>query len=114
MPMPLTPWRAATTWSQHPQSWEAQELVAQARDRVLALQLDVDRSEDTKTTIDAAVVRFRQIDVLINNAGYGVIGALEETSEAELRTVMETKFFGAMAAIMAALPTFRAQRSGRS
>ena len=89
-----------------------QRLVAQAPDRVLALKLDVDCSDDARAAIDAAVGRFGRIDVLINNAGYGVIGALEETPDAELRAVMETNFFGAMAVIMAALPVLRAQRFG--
>src|SRR4051812_2631498 len=89
-----------------------QRLVAQAPDRVLALKLDVDRSEDARAAIDAAIGRFGRIDVLINNAGYGVIGALEETPDAELRAVMETNFFGAMGVIMAALPVLRTQRSG--
>ncbi len=89
-----------------------QQLVAQAPDRVLALKLDVDRSEDARAAIDAAMGRFGRIDVLINNADYGVIGALEETPDAELRAVMETNFFGPMAVIMAALPVLRAQGSG--
>ena len=89
-----------------------QALVAQAPDRVLALRLDVDRPGDAKATIDAAVTRFGRIDVLINNAGNGVIGAIEETPESELRSVMETNFFGAMAVTISALPIFRAQRSG--
>jgi NAD(P)-dependent dehydrogenase (short-subunit alcohol dehydrogenase family) len=89
-----------------------QQLVAQAPDRVLALKLDVDHSEDARAAIDAAIGRFGRIDVLINNAGYGVIGALEETPDAELRAVMETNFFGAMGVIKAALPTLRAQQFG--
>ena len=70
---------------------------------VLAAQLDVDRSEDARAAIDAAMGRFGRIDVLINNAGYGVIGALEETPDAELRAVMETNFFGPMVVIMAGI-----------
>ena len=65
-----------------------QRLVAQAPDRVLALKLDVDCSDDARAAIDAAVVRFGRINVLINNAGYGVIGALEETPDAELRAAI--------------------------
>jgi NAD(P)-dependent dehydrogenase (short-subunit alcohol dehydrogenase family) len=87
-------------------------LVAAAPDRVLALTLDVDRPGDAQSAVDAAVARFGRIDVLVNNAGYGIIGAIEETPEAELRAVMETNFFGAMAMTMAALPVLRAQRSG--
>jgi NAD(P)-dependent dehydrogenase (short-subunit alcohol dehydrogenase family) len=89
-----------------------QDLVAQAPDRVLAITLDVDRTGNAKAAIDAAVVRFGRIDVLINNAGFGIVGALEETPENELRAVMETNFFGAMAITSAALPVLRAQRSG--
>jgi NAD(P)-dependent dehydrogenase (short-subunit alcohol dehydrogenase family) len=87
-------------------------LAAQAPDRVLALKLDVDRSGDAKAAIEAAIAHFGRIDVLINNAGYGIVGAVEETPEIELRAVMETNFFGAMAMTNAALPILRAQRSG--
>jgi NAD(P)-dependent dehydrogenase (short-subunit alcohol dehydrogenase family) len=69
-----------------------------------------DRSEGAKAAIAAALARFGRIDVLINNAGYGIIGALEKTPEAGLRAVMETNFFGAMAVTIAALPILRAQR----
>ena len=87
-------------------------LVAQAPGRVLAVTLDVDRPGDAKTAIEAAILRFGRIDVLINNAGYGIVGAVEETPEAEWRAVMETNFFGAMAVTAAALPLFRRQRFG--
>ena len=89
-----------------------ESLVAQAPDRVLALPLDVDRPCDAEAAVRAAVERFGRIDVLINNAGYGIIGAVEETPDNELRALMETNFFGAVAVIRAALPTLRAQRSG--
>ena len=62
--------------------------------------------------IGAAVARFGRIDVLVNNAGYGVVGALEETPDAELRAIMDTNFFGAMAVMRAALPVLRGQRDG--
>lgn len=87
-------------------------LVAKAPGRVLAVTLDVDRQGDAALAIDAALARFGQIDVLINNAGYGIVGAIEETPEAELRAAMETNFFGAMAVTAAALPVLRRQRSG--
>ncbi len=89
-----------------------QALVALAPDRVLAAKLDVDQPGDAQAAIDAAVARFGRLDILINNAGYGVVGALEETPDAELRAIMDTNFFGAMAVIRAALPVLRAQRSG--
>jgi NAD(P)-dependent dehydrogenase (short-subunit alcohol dehydrogenase family) len=87
-------------------------LQAQAPDRVLAVKLDVDNANDASEAIAAAVRRFGRIDVLINNAGYGLVGALEETPERELRALMETNFFGAIRVTQAALPILRQQRSG--
>ena len=88
------------------------ELAAAAPDRVLILALDVTQPEGAKPAIAAALRRFGRIDVLINNAGYGVVGAFEETPDSELRALMETNFFGAMHVIRAALPALRAQQSG--
>lgn len=81
-------------------------------ERVSIQRLDVTRPVEIEAAIDSAVARFGRIDVLINNAGYGIVGAVEETPEAELRAQMETNFFGAVAVIRAALPTLRAQKSG--
>jgi NAD(P)-dependent dehydrogenase (short-subunit alcohol dehydrogenase family) len=88
------------------------DLVAQAPDRVLALELDVVAPGAAERAIGAAVARFGRLDVVINNAGYGVVGALEETPDAELRALMDTNFFGAMAVMRAALPVLREQRAG--
>jgi NADP-dependent 3-hydroxy acid dehydrogenase YdfG len=89
-----------------------QEIAARAPERVLTLSLDVTRPQDAKAAVDAAVARFKHIDVLINNAGYAIVGAAEETSDSELRALMDTNFFGAMNVTRAALPTLRAQRGG--
>jgi NAD(P)-dependent dehydrogenase (short-subunit alcohol dehydrogenase family) len=89
-----------------------EEIAEQAPKRVLPLALDVTHPDDAPTAITAAVRHFRRIDVLINNAGYGVVGAFEETPDSELHALMETNFFGAMRVTRAALPTLRAQRSG--
>ena len=77
-----------------------------------SLALDVAQPGAAEPAIAAALQRFGRIDVLINNAGYAVVGALEETGEAELRALMDTNFFGALAVARAALPALRAQRSG--
>ncbi len=87
-------------------------IAALAPDRVLVHRLDVTHSGEAEDAIKAAIARFGRIDVLINNAGYGIVGAAEETPEGELRAQMETNFFGAVAATNAALPHLRAQRSG--
>lgn len=87
-------------------------LAAEAPDQVLAQPLDVTRTGDAEIAVKAALDRFGRIDVLINNAGYGVVGAVEETPMAELRAQMETNFFGAFAVTQAVLPTLRARRSG--
>jgi len=87
-------------------------LTVLAPQRVLALKLDVTVPTDATQAVNAAIARFGRIDVLINNAGYGIIGAVEETPEAEFRAQMDTNFFGALSVTKAALPHLRAQGSG--
>jgi len=88
------------------------ELVARAPERVLALALDVTKNEDIQSAVDWASKHFGAIDVLVNNAGYSIVGAVEETSEAELRAAFETMFFGAVAATRAVLPSMRERGAG--
>jgi NAD(P)-dependent dehydrogenase (short-subunit alcohol dehydrogenase family) len=83
-----------------------------APDRVLIEKLDVTVPGDAEKAVAAAISRFGAIDVLLNNAGYGIVGALEETSDSEFRAQMETNFFGAVSVTKAALPAMRKQRSG--
>jgi NAD(P)-dependent dehydrogenase (short-subunit alcohol dehydrogenase family) len=83
-----------------------------APDRVLVHKLDVTVPSEAEQAVAAAVARFGRIDVVINNAGYGIIGAIEETPDGELRALMETNFFGAVAVTKAALPLLRRQRAG--
>jgi short-subunit dehydrogenase len=77
------------------------------------IQLDVN---DDKSVIDAInrIVKERdRIDIVVNNAGYALIGAFEENSMEEIKAQFETNFFGAVRVIQAALPIMRKQRSGR-
>lgn len=89
-----------------------EEIASSAPDRALAVQLDVTQRAQIANAVSSAVDRFGGIDVLINNAGYGIVGALEETPEAELRALMETNFFGAVAMTQAVLPLMRKQQQG--
>jgi NAD(P)-dependent dehydrogenase (short-subunit alcohol dehydrogenase family) len=74
--------------------------------------VDITRQEAVRTAVDAGVRAFGRIDVVVNNAGYGLFGALEELSDAELRAAFETNVFGSLNVTRAALPHMRRQRSG--
>jgi NAD(P)-dependent dehydrogenase (short-subunit alcohol dehydrogenase family) len=88
------------------------DLVALAPDNALALSLNVDRPAEIEAAVSAALARFGRIDVLINNAGYGYLAAVEEGEDAEIRALFETNVFGLAALCRAVLPTMRAQQSG--
>ena len=81
-------------------------------DRALALALDVTRSEQVVDAVAATESAFGRIDVLVNNAGYGYLAAIEEGEEEEVRALFDTNFFGVIAMIKAVLPGMRARRSG--
>lgn len=81
-------------------------------DRTLVRQLDVTRRDEIQATFAAALERFGRIDVLVNNAGYGLIGAVEEVSAEEYRRLFETNVFGTLETVRTALPIMRQQRSG--
>jgi NAD(P)-dependent dehydrogenase (short-subunit alcohol dehydrogenase family) len=87
-------------------------LVQRFGDQVAALALDVTDKDAVHAAIRAAKTRFGRIDVVVNNAGYGLFGAIEEVSEAEARAQIETNLFGALWVTQAALPIMRAQGSG--
>src|SRR5829696_92516 len=72
-------------------------LVASAPDRVHAVALDVTGADQIEAAVAAALDRFGRIDVLVNNAGYGSVGAIEEVDMGDLRALMETMFFGPFA-----------------
>lgn len=87
-------------------------LVAMAPNRVEALALDVTKAAQVQPAIDAALERFGRIDVVVNNAGFSIVGAVEETSDADLRATLETMFFGAATVTRAVLPQLRRQGGG--
>src|SRR5687767_10890688 len=88
------------------------ELVARAPDRVQALRLDVTQPAEIQSAVDGALQHFGAIDVLVNNAGYSVVGAVEETSDEELRATLEPMFFGAVALTRRLIPHLRERRRG--
>jgi len=89
-----------------------QDLVKQYGDTVLALQLDVNNRAACFEAIKKAQNHFGAIDILINNAGYGLFGTIEEVSEQEARDQIETNLFGLLWVTQAVLPVMRAQKSG--
>lgn len=80
---------------------------------LLAVRLDVTDQDQANDAVAAAIKRFGRIDVLVNNAGYGVVGAVEEASTAEIERVYATNVFGLLGVTRAVLPHMRRQRSGR-
>lgn len=81
-------------------------------DRVLPMRLDVTDRDAAQWAVRAAHAHFGRLDVVVNNAGFGLFAMTEETSEAQARAQFETNFFGALWVTQAALPLLRAQRGG--
>jgi NAD(P)-dependent dehydrogenase (short-subunit alcohol dehydrogenase family) len=77
-----------------------------------ALALDVTDAGQVDSVVTQAIAKFGRVDVLVNNAGYGVAGAIEEVSEAEYMPMFETNVFGLLRVTRAFLPHLRKQRSG--
>jgi NAD(P)-dependent dehydrogenase (short-subunit alcohol dehydrogenase family) len=82
-------------------------------EHLLAVALDVTDRAQVAEAVARATERFARIDVLVNNAGRGLIGAVEEASEEEIRSVFDSNVFGLLAVTRAVLPLMRAQGSGR-
>lgn len=81
-------------------------------DNVLTLALDVTEPEQVKTTVTQAHAHFGKLDIVLNNAGYSLVGTIEEASAEDVRAMYETNIFGALAVIQAALPLLREQGGG--
>jgi len=88
------------------------ELVERYGDRALPLQLDVTDRNAVFEAVATAHAHFGRLDVVVNNAGYGLFGAIEEISEQQARDQIETNVFGALWVTQAALPFLRQQGSG--
>ena len=82
------------------------------QDRLLPLTLDVTSEAQARAAADAAIARFGRIDVLLNNAGFGLLGAVEESSAEDVERVYRTNVFGLLAVTRAVLPHMRRQRAG--
>jgi NAD(P)-dependent dehydrogenase (short-subunit alcohol dehydrogenase family) len=89
-----------------------QELVDAYPETTLALSLDVTDPVQVAAAVQQAETRFGDIDVLVNNAGYGYRAAVEEGDDADIHQLFATNFFGAVAMIKAVLPGMRARRAG--
>ncbi|RJG08270.1 oxidoreductase [Massilia cavernae] len=89
------------------------DLAAMAPERVALAPLDVTNPAQIAAAVALAEARFGGIDVLVNNAGYGYLGAIEEASDAEVRAQFDVNFFGLAALTRAVLPSMRARRSGK-
>lgn len=88
------------------------DLVIKYGKSILPIQLDVNNRADCFAAVQKATAHFGRIDVLINNAGYGLVGAIEEATEKEARDQIETNVFGVLWTTQAVLPVMRKQRSG--
>lgn len=89
------------------------DLKARFGTQVLTFDLDVTDERAASTAVQAAVNAFGRLDVLVNNAGYGDIGSIEDTNLADFRAQMETNLFGVINLTKAAIPVMREQRAGR-
>ncbi len=83
-----------------------------ARENLEVLQLDVSDEAQATTAVDQAVKRFGRIDVVLNNAGYSLLGNFEELGTQDIERQFATNFWGVMYVMRAALPVMRKQRSG--
>jgi NADP-dependent 3-hydroxy acid dehydrogenase YdfG len=88
------------------------QLTEKYGDQVLAVSADVGNIDQLRSAVHAGVERFGRIDFVANNAGYGVFGAVEEATDAQVRAIFDTNVHGVLNVLRATLPTLRAQKSG--
>jgi NAD(P)-dependent dehydrogenase (short-subunit alcohol dehydrogenase family) len=97
--------------ARHPEA--ITEAVPDAGDALLALPLDVTSAGEAAAAVSATLARFGRIDLLVNDAGRGLLGAVEEVSDAEARAVFEVNVFGLLTVTRAVLPVMREQGAGK-
>jgi NAD(P)-dependent dehydrogenase (short-subunit alcohol dehydrogenase family) len=102
-------WNVAATM----RSPEHSELACAPQDRIKLFRLDVTDKASVEAAVKEVMAAFGRIDVLVNNAGYGLIGLFEEMSEEQVRRQIDTNVLGVMNVTRAVLPHMRAQKSGR-
>jgi NAD(P)-dependent dehydrogenase (short-subunit alcohol dehydrogenase family) len=83
-----------------------------SHDRLHVFTMDVTHPQDVLSVVNKAWQIGGHVDIVVNNAGFGLLGAVEEVEESQAREVFETNFFGSLSVIQAALPHLRAQKSG--
>jgi NAD(P)-dependent dehydrogenase (short-subunit alcohol dehydrogenase family) len=91
---------------------KVEDIAKDSGDRALVLELDVTNPFEVDVAVKSAAKHFGRIDVLVNNAGIGYFGAVEESDEQEIRRMFEVNFFGLSRMTRAVLPIMRQQRSG--
>ncbi|WP_039628722.1 oxidoreductase [Streptomyces sp. 769] len=102
-------WRAVVTARD---TGKVADVVLGHEERALALALDVTDGEQIATAVAQAQAAFGRIDVLVNNAGYGYLAAIEEGEDDEVRALFDTNVFGLVNVTTAVLPAMRARRAG--
>jgi len=91
---------------------DIKDIVESYPDTAVAVKLDVTKEAEIKTAVEQVRQKFGTIDVLVNNAGIGYFGAIEESEEEEIRRMFEINFFGLANMTKAVLPLMRKKRSG--
>ncbi len=88
------------------------DLIEKYPETARAVKLDVNNLQEVKTAVSEAIKEFGRIDVLVNNAGYALVGAIEETTDEQIRRQFDTNVFGVLNVTREVLPVLREQKSG--
>jgi NADP-dependent 3-hydroxy acid dehydrogenase YdfG len=96
--------------SRNPQ--KVAETFTEHKDQLLVAAVDLGNFDQITKSVQAGISRFSKIDVLVNNAGYGLLGAVEEADDYEVKRVHEINVFGLLRVLRAILPHFRERKSG--